>query len=170
VNDDPATLHVVAELRRHKDKIDRANQALILANLRLAIRVGKSLNGHEIGKLRQQLAAASDPGGLRSLEADDVWEILRYVASSTSRDPREVEHRAGVIDALSALTPRQERVVRLRLGIGFAADHTLAQIGGIFGLSIDRVVHLERSALWKLGATREVLDMDRYLCRERKVA
>ena len=70
VNDDPATVRVVAELRRHKDKIDRANQALILANLRLAIRVGKSLNGHEIAKLRHQLAAASDPGGLPSRRSE----------------------------------------------------------------------------------------------------
>ncbi|MCO4769353.1 MAG: RNA polymerase sigma factor RpoD [Deltaproteobacteria bacterium] len=51
---------------------------------------------------------------------------------------------------LATLTPRQERVLRLRFGIGELADHTLEEVGRDFGVTRERIRQVEAKALRKL--------------------
>jgi RNA polymerase primary sigma factor len=51
---------------------------------------------------------------------------------------------------LSTLTPREEKVLRMRYGIGERADHTLEEVGKEFGLSRERIRQIEAEALKKL--------------------
>jgi RNA polymerase primary sigma factor len=53
-------------------------------------------------------------------------------------------------DALSSLTPREEQVIRLRYGLGHEQDHTLEEIGSLFGVSRERVRQIEQKGLRKL--------------------
>jgi RNA polymerase primary sigma factor len=53
-------------------------------------------------------------------------------------------------DALSSLTPREEQVIRLRYGLGCEQDHTLEEIGNLFGVSRERVRQIEQKGLRKL--------------------
>ncbi|MEN6615714.1 MAG: sigma-70 family RNA polymerase sigma factor [Syntrophorhabdus sp.] len=51
---------------------------------------------------------------------------------------------------LATLTPREEKVVRMRLGIGEKTDYTLEEVGDVFGLTRERIRQIEAKALKKL--------------------
>ena len=58
--------------------------------------------------------------------------------------------------ALSRLTAREERILRLRFGIGQREERTLEQIGQLFSLTRERIRQIEAKALRKLRAQREL--------------
>jgi RNA polymerase primary sigma factor len=51
---------------------------------------------------------------------------------------------------LASLTAREERVVRLRFGLGVNGDHTLEEVGRRFSLTRERIRQIEANALRKL--------------------
>ena len=51
---------------------------------------------------------------------------------------------------LASFTPREERIVRMRFGIGISSDHTLEQVGQQFSLTRERIRQIEAKALRKL--------------------
>ncbi|MBR1903840.1 MAG: sigma-70 family RNA polymerase sigma factor, partial [Alphaproteobacteria bacterium] len=51
---------------------------------------------------------------------------------------------------LSSLTPREERVLRMRFGIGMNTDHTLEEVGRQFNVTRERIRQIEAKALRKL--------------------
>jgi hypothetical protein len=163
VREDPATARILREANRLKRRIDRAREALLRANLRLAMRIGKPVDDHGVSRLKRLLAAASGSRSLPSIEAGEVWEVLRWVASRTSRNDRDRELRENGVKALSALTPEEEKVLRLRFGIGHGSRHTFGGIANDLGLSSKRARQIERSGLLKLCAMRDVQDLARRL-------
>lgn len=68
--------------------------------------------------------------------------------------PLDVAVQAGLRDAaakaLSGLTPREERVLRMRFGIGMNSDHTLEEVGQQFNVTRERIRQIEAKALRKL--------------------
>ncbi len=54
------------------------------------------------------------------------------------------------VKALATLTPREERVIRMRFGIGETADHTLEEVGQDFEVTRERIRQIEEKALRKL--------------------
>ena len=52
--------------------------------------------------------------------------------------------------ALSSLTAREERVLRMRFGIGLKKDHTLEEVGKTFGMIRERIRQIEAKALRKM--------------------
>jgi RNA polymerase primary sigma factor len=76
------------------------------------------------------------------LEAPDA--VNPHVAAETAL------LRDFVAEALAQLTPREERILRMRFGIGMP-DHTLEQIGKTFGVTRERIRQIEAKALQKLG-------------------
>ena len=53
---------------------------------------------------------------------------------------------------LATLSPREEKIVRMRFGIGEKAEHTLKETGKIFGVTRERIRQIESSALKKIPA------------------
>ena len=51
---------------------------------------------------------------------------------------------------LASLTPREERILRMRFGIGMNSDHTLEQVGQKFSVTRERIRQIEAKALRKL--------------------
>jgi RNA polymerase primary sigma factor len=51
---------------------------------------------------------------------------------------------------LASLTPREERIVRMRFGIGMNTDHTLEEVGRQFSVTRERIRQIEAKALRKL--------------------
>ena len=51
---------------------------------------------------------------------------------------------------LKTLTPREERVLRMRFGIGMNTDHTLEEVGQQFSVTRERIRQIEAKALRKL--------------------
>ena len=60
-------------------------------------------------------------------------------------------------DLLSLLNPREEQILRLRLGIGEPTGHTLAEVGKRFGISRERVRQIQRNAVRKLKVQTKAL-------------
>lgn len=58
--------------------------------------------------------------------------------------------QSAVAEAIDDLTPREQRVLRLRFGLGGAGDHTLEEIGKEFGVTRERIRQIEMKALEKL--------------------
>jgi RNA polymerase primary sigma factor len=56
----------------------------------------------------------------------------------------------SVAEALSGLPEREQRILRLRFGIGGTPEHTLEEVGKLFGLTRERIRQIEASALSKL--------------------
>jgi RNA polymerase primary sigma factor len=55
-----------------------------------------------------------------------------------------------VAEALSGLTPREERILRMRFGLGGMGEHTLEEVGQTFGVTRERIRQIEAKALQKL--------------------
>jgi len=51
---------------------------------------------------------------------------------------------------LASLTPREERIVRMRFGLGMNSDHTLEQVGQQFSVTRERIRQIEAKAIRKL--------------------
>ena len=60
------------------------------------------------------------------------------------------ELKTKITKTLAGLTPREERVLRMRLGIGLDTDYTLEEIGQEFSVTRDRIRQIEAKALRKL--------------------
>ena len=84
-----------------------------------------------------------------------------YNLADTSRPTAEdelsaKELKSTITEALSTLTPREERVLRKRFGIGLATDYTLEEIGKGFLVTKERIRMIEVKALRKLKAYYKV--------------
>jgi len=87
-------------------------------------------------------AVAPFPPGLFG----DVAGHYEGIADGVAREHR----RRLVFEALQTLTTREEKVLRLRFGIGCQQSHTLREIGNDFGISPERVRQIEAKAFRKL--------------------
>jgi RNA polymerase primary sigma factor len=59
--------------------------------------------------------------------------------------------REAINDAMKHLTPREEKVLKMRFGLGHSGrEHTLDEVGGYFGVTRERVRQIEAKALFKL--------------------
>ena len=60
----------------------------------------------------------------------------------------DLEAQTGKV--LASLTEREEKVLRMRFGIGIKSDHTLEEVGQEFGVTRERIRQIEAKALRKL--------------------
>lgn len=88
------------------------------------------------------------------LSDDDDRALVELVADDRGCSPHDVferECRAREAHRLCArLTPREQRVLRLRFGMGESHDHTLDEVGALFGLTRERIRQIEAGAIRKL--------------------
>jgi RNA polymerase primary sigma factor len=83
-------------------------------------------------------------------EFGDLIEDLDAPEPSDATEDRLL--RDAIEEGLAELTPRQERILRLRFGLDSGEEHTLEMIAVRFGLSRERIRQLEKVALRRLGA------------------
>ena len=63
--------------------------------------------------------------------------------------------RDATMRILSDLTPREERILRMRFGIGGENDHTLEEVGKTFNVTRERIRQIEAKALKKLQVSKK---------------
>jgi RNA polymerase primary sigma factor len=66
---------------------------------------------------------------------------------------QESNVRSGTAEVLKTLSPNEEKIVRMRFGIGFDREHTLEEIAQDFGVTRERIRQIETQALQRLRAT-----------------
>jgi RNA polymerase primary sigma factor len=112
-------------------------------------------SGIPVARVEQVLSMVQEPTSLDVPIGEDGDATLGDLIEATDAvDPHAAaeagELRTVIAEALAELTPREQRVLRLRFGIGGAADHTLEEISREFGVTRERIRQIEAKALEKL--------------------
>jgi RNA polymerase primary sigma factor len=111
--------------------------------------------GVPIARIEQVLSLVQQPASLDMPVGEDGDATLGdLIAAPNTVDPQAAAEasvlRDVVSEAIGALTPREERILRMRFGIGGMAEHTLEEVGQIFGVTRERIRQIEARALMKL--------------------
>ncbi len=106
-------------------------------------------------KVRHVLKVAKEPLSLETPVGDeDDFRLGDFIEDENAVSPIDATIQSDLRDAttraLTSLSPREERIVRMRFGIGMNADHTLAEISQQFSVSRERIRQIEAKALRKL--------------------
>jgi len=106
-------------------------------------------------KVEQILEVAKEPVSLETPIGDDEDSQLGdFVEDQNAENPLDVAIAEALQDAtlsvLDNLSPREEKVLRMRFGIGMNTDHTLEEVGKQFGVTRERIRQIEAKALRKL--------------------
>ena len=109
-----------------------------------------------VEKVRKVLRTSKDPVSLESpVSGDDEDSVLGdFIEDKTAVLPFDAASHSKLKEVtaqmLSSLTPREERVLRMRFGIGMVTDHTLEEVGKQFSVTRERIRQIEAKALKKL--------------------
>lgn len=109
-----------------------------------------------VDKVRKVLKVARDPVSLENPigSEDDDGTIGDFIEDKNALLPNEAAVLGNLRDTttkmLGSLTPREERVLRMRFGIGMNTDHTLEEVGQQFSVTRERIRQIEAKALRKL--------------------
>ena len=108
-----------------------------------------------LDKVRKVLKIAKEPISLETPIGDEEDSHLGdFIEDKNAVQPLEAATLANLREAttrvLSTLTPREERVLRMRFGIGMNTDHTLEEVGQQFSVTRERIRQIEAKALRKL--------------------
>jgi RNA polymerase primary sigma factor len=106
-------------------------------------------------KVRKVLKIAKEPISLETPIGDEEDSHLGdFIEDKNSIIPIDAAIQSNLREAttrvLSSLTPREERVLRMRFGIGMNTDHTLEEVGQQFSVTRERIRQIEAKALRKL--------------------
>lgn len=121
-----------------------------------------------IEKVKELMGVIQQPLAFEDFSSDDRHDLLSLVADTNVASPleraEERELREKVARVLRMLTPREEKVVRWRFGIGIAKPHTLEEIGQMLRLSRERVRQIEDAALRKIQTDRQCRELLELVC------
>ncbi len=105
-------------------------------------------------KILAILEASREPISLETPVGDDDSTLGDFLENQESQSPYEaVQNRelsGRVEEILSTLSQREEKIIRLRFGIGEKAEYTLEEIGKRFNVSRERIRQIEKKALNRL--------------------
>lgn len=105
-------------------------------------------------KVEEVFRAIQDPIALQTPVGDEDTELEDFIGDKNSPSPyddAESQEISGYIKkVLGTLTPKEEKVIRMRFGIGVDRDHTLEEVGRHLTITRERVRQIEAKALRKL--------------------
>lgn len=115
--------------------------------------------GIPVEKVRKVLKIAKEPMSLENPVGDDEGSILGdFIEDKNAIQPLDAAVQSNLREVttriLATLTPREERVIRMRFGIGMNTDHTLEEVGQQFSVTRERIRQIEAKALRKLRHPR----------------
>ncbi len=108
-----------------------------------------------LDKVRKVLKISKEPVSLEKPVGDEEDSSLGdFIEDTKALAPLEQAIKSNLSEAttkiLSTLTPREERVLRMRFGVGMNTDHTLEEVGLQFSVTRERIRQIEAKALRKL--------------------
>jgi RNA polymerase primary sigma factor len=108
-----------------------------------------------IERIRRAQRIAKEPLSFETPVGDDDGSQLGdFIEDENAVLPIDAAIASNLRDAttrvLASLSAREERVLRMRFGIGATSDHTLAEVGDQFAVSRERIRQIEAKALRKL--------------------
>jgi len=105
-------------------------------------------------KVEEVFRAIQDPIALQTPVGDEDTELEDFIGDKNSPSPysdaEKTETSEQIQMVLKTLTPKEEKVIRMRFGIGADRDHTLEEVGRHLSITRERVRQIEAKALRKL--------------------
>ncbi|WP_458097104.1 RNA polymerase sigma factor RpoD [Roseomonas sp. WA12] len=156
IADQARTIRVPVHMTETVNKLNRTSRQMMHELGReptpaeLAAKMGMPLE-----KVIKAQKIAREPISLETPVGDEEDSHLGdFIRDENAVMPLDVALHAGLRDAtskaLSGLTPREERVLRMRFGIGMNSDHTLEEVGQQFNVTRERIRQIEAKALRKM--------------------
>ena len=156
IADQARTIRIPVHMIETISKLVRVSRQLLNENgiepqpEELAKRLGMPLE-----KVRKVLKIAKEPISLETPVGDeDDSHLGDFIEDKQTKLPLDAaiqnNLRETTTNVLSTLTPREERVLRMRFGIGMNTDHTLEEVGQQFSVTRERIRQIEAKGLRKL--------------------
>lgn len=156
IADQARTIRIPVHMIETINKLNRISRTLVQKN-------GRDPTPEELAeamempedKIRKVLKIAKEPISMETPIGDDEDSHLGdFIEDGNVMSPLEAATTRGLSEAtndvLSSLTPREERVLRMRFGIDMNTDHTLEEVGRQFDVTRERIRQIEAKALRKL--------------------
>ena len=156
IADQARTIRIPVHMIETINKLNRISRTLVQKN-------GREPTPEELAeamdmpeeKIRKVLKIAKEPISMETPIGDDEDSHLgEFIVDSNVMSPLEAATTRGLSEAtnevLASLTPREERVLRMRFGIDMNTDHTLEEVGRQFDVTRERIRQIEAKALRKL--------------------
>ncbi len=156
IADQGRTIRIPVHMTELAGKVLRERRRFYQQNGREAV-AGEiaARTGIEVARVAQVLSMVQEPTSLDTPIGEDGDATLAdLVAAPDAVDPHAAAEASAlatfVTEALDELTPREQSILRMRFGIGGAADLTLEEVGKVFGVTRERIRQIEAKALEKL--------------------
>jgi RNA polymerase primary sigma factor len=156
IADQARTIRVPVHMIEAINKVARASRALVQEYGREPTpeEVARKL-GMPVDKVKSVMKASLEPISLdRPIGEDEDSNLGDFIEDTSADSPAQSAAHAMLQDqmskVLSTLTRREEKVIRLRFGLGDGTPRTLEEVGSIFQVTRERVRQIEAKALRKL--------------------
>jgi RNA polymerase primary sigma factor len=111
--------------------------------------------GMPLEKIRRTLKIAKEPLSTETPVGEEEDSHLGdFIEDKNAIQPVDTAIQSSLRDTiaevLASLTPREERIIRMRFGLGMTSDHTLEEVGNTFSVTRERIRQIEAKALRKL--------------------
>ncbi len=156
IADQARTIRIPVHMIETINKLSRTSRSLVQEYGRepTADELSKHI-GMPLHKVRKVLKIAKEPISLDTPIGDDDDSLLKdFIADEKAADPGEATVSSNMgektREALTTLTAREEKVLRMRFGVDEVKDHTLEEVGQDFDVTRERIRQIEAKALRKL--------------------
>jgi len=156
IADQARTIRVPVHMIEAINKVSRTQRKLIQEFGREPTpeEVARRLD-YPLGKVKSVMKASMEPISLdRPIGEDDDSNLSDFIEDTSAGSPDQTAAHSMLKDqvsrVLATLTKREEKVVRLRFGLGDGTPRTLEEVGTIFNVTRERVRQIEAKALRKL--------------------
>jgi RNA polymerase primary sigma factor len=154
--DQSRTIRVPVHMTEAINKVVRTRRQIFneIGREPTAEELGKKL-GMPIEKVRKVLQIVKEPLSLETPIGDEEDSHLGdLIEDKNAIQPIEAMIQSNLRETttrvLASLTPREERIVRMRFGLGMNSDHTLEEVGQQFSVTRERIRQIEAKAIRKL--------------------
>lgn len=156
IADQARTIRIPVHMIETINKLVRTSRQMMIESGREPIpeELAKRLS-MPVDKIRKVMKIAKEPVSLEAPVGDEEDSSLGdFIADENALQPIDSAIHSNLKETctriLSSLTPREERVLRMRFGIGMNTDHTLEEVGQQFNVTRERIRQIEAKALRKL--------------------
>lgn len=153
--DQTKTIRVPVHIMEFYNRIVKVSREM---TQRLGREPDKSEVAREIGisvkRLEEVFGAIQDPVALQTKIGEDDSELEDFISDNTAVSPHISAERKElsehILSILKTLSPKEEKVIRMRFGIGVDRDHTLEEVGMHLSITRERVRQIEVAAMRRL--------------------